>query len=64
MNSKSMFDKSIQLPFEIRNFLKNLIQSFDPKEILVSKENKNIYSDLLKNFKSIFYLEDWIFKLG
>ena len=46
-----------------REYIKNLIQSFEPKEILVSKENKNIYSDLLKNFKSIFYLEDWVFKM-
>ena len=46
-----------------KEYVNNLIQSFEPKEILVSKENKKKYVDLLKNFKSIFYLEDWIFKM-
>ena len=44
------------------DYIKNLLQSFDPKEILISKKNKTHYSDLLRNFNSIFFLDDWIFK--
>jgi len=42
-------------------YIKNLIQSFDPKEILISKDFKKEFNDLFGSFNSVFYLEKWIY---
>ena len=42
-------------------YIKNLIQSFDPKEILVSKDFKKEFNHLFGNYNSVFYLEKWVY---
>ena len=37
------------------DYIKNLLQSFDPKEILISKKNKKEFNSLFGDYKSIFY---------
>ena len=44
------------------DYIKNLLQSFDPKEIIIPKRNRNEFSNMLRNFKSIFYMDEWVFK--
>tara|TARA_B110000259_G_scaffold13500_2_gene14273 strand:+ start:7453 stop:10047 length:2595 start_codon:yes stop_codon:yes gene_type:complete len=43
------------------DYIKNLLQSFDPKEILISKKHKKEFNSLFGDYKSIFYLEQWVF---
>ena len=43
------------------DYIKNLLQSFDPKEILISKNHKKEFNSLFGDYKSIFYLEQWVF---
>jgi len=43
------------------DYIKNLLQSFDPKEILISKKHKKEFNSLFGEYKSIFYLEQWVF---
>jgi len=43
------------------DYIKNLLQSFDPKEILISKNHKKEFNSLFGEYKSIFYLEQWVF---
>ena len=43
------------------DYIKNLLQSFDPKEILISKKHKKEFNSLFGDYKSIFYLEQWIY---
>ena len=43
------------------DYIKNLLQSFDPKEILISKKYKKEFNSLFGDYKSIFYLEEWVF---
>ena len=43
------------------DYIKNLLQSFDPKEILISKKHKKEFNSLFRDCKSIFYLEQWIY---
>ena len=33
------------------DYIKNLLQSFDPKEIIIPKRNRNEFSNMLRNFK-------------
>jgi len=42
-------------------YIKNLVQSFDPKEILISKDFKKEFNHLFGSFNSVFYLEKWIY---
>ena len=43
------------------DYIKNLLQSFDPKEILISKKNKKEFNSLFGDYKSIFYLDQWVY---
>jgi len=43
------------------DYIKNLLQSFDPKEILISKKHKKEFNSLFGAYKSIFYLEQWVY---
>ena len=43
------------------DYIKNLLESFDPKEILISKKNKKEFDSIFGNFNSIFYLEQWVY---
>ena len=43
------------------DYIKNLLQSFDPKEILISKKHKKEFNSLFGDYKSIFYLEQWVY---
>ena len=43
------------------DYIKNLLQSFDPKEILISKKHKKEFNSLFGFYKSIFYLEQWVY---
>ena len=42
-------------------YVKNLLSSYDAKEILVCKKNKSTFSKEFGNYSSIFYFEDWVF---
>ena len=42
-------------------YVKNLLSSYDAKEILVCKKNKSNFSKEFGNYSSIFYFEDWVF---
>ena len=42
-------------------YVKNLLSSYDAKEILVCKKNKSTFSKEFGNYSSVFYFEDWIF---
>jgi len=42
-------------------YIKNLIQSFAPKEILISKDFKKEFNNLFGNYNSIFYMEKWVY---
>ena len=42
-------------------YVKNLLSSYDAKEILVCKKNKSTFSEEFGNYSSIFYFEDWVF---
>ena len=42
-------------------YVKNLLSSYDAKEILVCKKNKSTFSKEFDNYSSVFYFEDWIF---
>ncbi|MBT7624395.1 MAG: DNA mismatch repair protein MutS [Flavobacteriaceae bacterium] len=42
-------------------YIKNLLQSFDPKEILISKDFKKEFKHLFGNYNSVFYLEKWVY---
>ena len=43
------------------DYIKNLLESFNPKEILISKKNKKEFDSIFGNFNSIFYLEQWVY---
>ena len=43
------------------DYIKNLLQSFDPKEILISKKHKKEFNSLFGAYKPVFYLEDWVY---
>ena len=43
------------------DYIKNLLQSFDPKEILISKKHKKEFNSLFGDYISIFYLEQWVY---
>tara|TARA_B110000503_G_scaffold141685_1_gene235942 strand:+ start:22480 stop:25074 length:2595 start_codon:yes stop_codon:yes gene_type:complete len=43
------------------DYVKNLLQSFEPKEILISKKIKKDFNSLFGNYNSIFYLDDWVY---
>ena len=42
-------------------YVKNLLSSYDAKEILVCKKNKSTFSKEFGNYSSVFYFEDWVF---
>ena len=42
-------------------YVKNLLSSYDAKEILVCKKNKSTFSKEFDNYSSVFYFEDWVF---
>ncbi|MDB4093730.1 DNA mismatch repair protein MutS [Flavobacteriaceae bacterium] len=42
-------------------YVKNLLSSYDAKEILVCKKNKSNFSKEFGNYSSIFYFEEWVF---
>jgi DNA mismatch repair protein MutS len=42
-------------------YIKNLLSSYDAKEILVCKKNKSTFSKEFGNYSSVFYFEDWVF---
>ena len=42
-------------------YVKNLLSSYDAKEILVCKKNKSNFSKEFGNYSSVFYFEDWVF---
>lgn len=44
------------------NYIKNLLSSYDAKEILVCKKHKSTFSNEFGNYNSVFYLDDWVFK--
>ncbi|MGY8949504.1 MAG: DNA mismatch repair protein MutS [Flavobacteriales bacterium] len=43
------------------DYVKNLLQSFDPKEILISKKIKKEFNLIFGNYNSVFYLDDWVY---
>ena len=44
------------------DYIKNLLSSYDAKEILVCKKHKSTFSNEFGNYNSVFYLDDWVFK--
>ena len=42
-------------------YIKNLLSSYDAKEILVCKKNKSTFSKEFGNYSSVFYFDDWVF---
>ena len=44
------------------DYIKNLLSSYDAKEILVCKKHKSTFSKEFGNYNSVFYLDDWVFK--
>ncbi len=42
--------------------IEQLLQNFDPAEVLVSKPSKKIFAELMGGQFNVFYLEDWIFE--
>ena len=42
-------------------YVKNLLSSYDAKEILVCKKNKSTFSKEFGHYSSVFYFEDWVF---
>jgi DNA mismatch repair protein MutS len=42
-------------------YIKNLLSSYDAKEILVCKKNKSTFSQEFGNYSSVFYFDDWVF---
>ena len=42
-------------------YVKNLLSSYNAKEILVCKKNKSTFSKEFGNYSSVFYFEDWVF---
>ena len=43
-------------------YIKNLLSSYDAKEILVCKKNKSAFINEFGNYSSVFYFDDWVFK--
>ena len=43
------------------DYIKNLIQSFDPKELLIPKKIKKEFNLIFGSYNSIFYLDDWVY---
>lgn len=43
-------------------YIKNLLSSYDAKEILVCKKNKSDFINEFGNYSSVFYFDDWVFK--
>ncbi|MDA9242002.1 DNA mismatch repair protein MutS [Flavobacteriaceae bacterium] len=44
------------------DYIKNLLSSYDAKEILVCKKHKSTFGKEFENYNSVFYLDDWVFK--
>ena len=44
------------------DYIKNLLSSYDAKEILVCKKHKSTFGKEFGNYNSVFYLDDWVFK--
>ena len=42
-------------------YIKNLLSSYDAKEILVCKKNKSAFINEFGNYSSVFYFDDWVF---
>ena len=42
--------------------IEQLLQNFDPAEVLVAKPSKKIFAELMGGQFNVFYLEDWIFE--
>ncbi|MDA9977651.1 DNA mismatch repair protein MutS [Flavobacteriaceae bacterium] len=44
------------------DYIKNLLSSYDAKEILVCKKHKSTFGKEFGYYNSVFYLDDWVFK--
>ena len=42
--------------------IEQLLQNFEPAEVLVAKPSKKIFAELMGGQFNVFYLEDWIFE--
>ena len=43
--------------------IEQLLQNFDPAEVLVAKPSKKTFAELMGGQFNVFYLEDWIFEI-
>jgi DNA mismatch repair protein MutS len=43
-------------------YIDKLLQNFNPSEVLVQKQNKQVFLELFENRYYTFYLDDWIFQ--
>jgi DNA mismatch repair protein MutS len=43
-------------------YIDKLLQNFSPSEVLISKQNRKLFSETFGNDFHIFYLEDWVFQ--
>ena len=44
-----------------KQYTEKLLQSFNPKEVLYEKNQKNLFFDTFKDIKSSYGLDDWVF---
>jgi DNA mismatch repair protein MutS len=43
-------------------YIDKLLQNFSPSEVLISKQNRKLFSETFGNDFHTFYLEDWVFQ--
>lgn len=43
-------------------YIDKLLQNFSPSEILIQKNNKNLFKEAFGEDFNVFYLEDWVYK--
>ncbi len=44
------------------DYVAKLLQNFNPSEVLFSKKNRTLFTDLFGEDFHVFYLEDWVFQ--